>query len=159
MGLVLARSREILTASSLAPRGLSAFVIVSRCRLDGQLLQPSGQQLELLVCAEFVQPVNANLNRLGVLVGDIIDVFGVTHSSSPSITVPVASCSNSDGDRVGPHRDEDEAGSEKGPRRKRDQGPEQHVFAEGPLPNKAIGNAGDGSIALPEKRAPGIPPK
>jgi len=63
----------------LAPSGLSAFVIVSRCRPDGQLLQPCGQKFELLVCAQFVQPVNADLNRLGVLVGDTIDVFGVIH--------------------------------------------------------------------------------
>jgi len=42
-------------------------------------LQPSGQQFELLVCAEFVQLVNADLNRLGVVIGDTIDVFGVTH--------------------------------------------------------------------------------
>jgi hypothetical protein len=42
-------------------------------------LQPCGQPLELLVCAEFVQAVNADLNRLGVVVGDIVDVFGVTH--------------------------------------------------------------------------------
>jgi hypothetical protein len=65
----------------LAPSGLSVFVfvIVSRCRPDGQLLQPSGQQLELLVCAEFVQAVNADLNRLGVVVGNTVDVFGVTH--------------------------------------------------------------------------------
>jgi hypothetical protein len=39
-------------------------------------LQPSGQQFELLVCAEFVQAVNADLNRLGVVVGDTVDVFG-----------------------------------------------------------------------------------
>jgi hypothetical protein len=63
----------------LAPSGLSVFVIVSRCRPDGQLLQPSGQPFELLVCAEFVQAVNADLNRLGVVVGDTVDVFGVTH--------------------------------------------------------------------------------
>ena len=44
--------------------GLSAFIIASRCRPDGQLLQLSGQQFELLVCAEFVQAVNADLNRL-----------------------------------------------------------------------------------------------
>src|SRR5262245_24225487 len=79
MGLVLARSREILTASSLAPRGPSAFVDLSRCRPDGQLLQSSGQQFELLVRTEFVQAVNAELNRLGVVVGDTVDVFGVTH--------------------------------------------------------------------------------
>jgi len=63
----------------LAPSGFSAFAILSRCRPDGQLLQPSGQQFELLVCAEFVQAVNAALNRLGVVGGDIVDVFGVTH--------------------------------------------------------------------------------
>jgi hypothetical protein len=63
----------------LAPSGLSVFVIVSRCGPDGQLLQSSGQPLELLVCAEFVQAVNAALNRLGVVGGDIVDVFGVTH--------------------------------------------------------------------------------
>jgi hypothetical protein len=54
-------------------------VIVSRCRPDGQLLQPSGQQFELLVCAEFAEAVNANLNRLGVVVGDTVDVFGAAH--------------------------------------------------------------------------------
>jgi hypothetical protein len=63
----------------LVPNGPSAFVILSRCRPDGQLLQSSGQQFELLVCAEFVQAVNAELNRLGVVVRDTIDVFGVTH--------------------------------------------------------------------------------
>jgi hypothetical protein len=63
----------------LVPNGPSAFVILSRCRPDGQLLQSSGQQFELLVCAEFVQAVNAELNRLGVVVGDTVDVFGVTH--------------------------------------------------------------------------------
>jgi hypothetical protein len=42
-------------------------------------LQSSGQQFELLACAEFVQAVNANLNRLGMAVGDIIDVFDVAH--------------------------------------------------------------------------------
>src|SRR6516165_2121474 len=49
---------------------LSSFVMVSWFRPDGQLLQPSGQHFELLVCAEFVQAVNADLNRLGVVVGD-----------------------------------------------------------------------------------------
>jgi hypothetical protein len=63
----------------LAPSGLSVFFIVSRCGPDGQPLQPSGQPRELLVCAEFVQAVNADLNRLGVVGGDIVDVFGVTH--------------------------------------------------------------------------------
>jgi hypothetical protein len=42
-------------------------------------LQPSAQPLELLVCAQFLQAVNANLNRLGVLVSDTVDVFRVTH--------------------------------------------------------------------------------
>jgi hypothetical protein len=42
-------------------------------------LQPFGQQFELLVCAEFVQAVNADPNRLGVVVGDTVDVSGVTH--------------------------------------------------------------------------------
>src|SRR5262247_1263039 len=58
---------------------LSVFVIVSRCGSDGQLSQPSGQQFELLVCAKFVQPVNADLNRLNVVVGDTVDVFGAAH--------------------------------------------------------------------------------
>jgi hypothetical protein len=58
---------------------LSSLSIVSRCRPDGQPLQSSGQQFELLACAEFVQAVNANLNRLGMAVGDIIDVFDVAH--------------------------------------------------------------------------------
>ena len=56
-----------------------AFLTVSRCRLGGQLLQPSGQASELLVCAELVQAVNADLNRLGVVVGDTVDVFGAAH--------------------------------------------------------------------------------
>jgi hypothetical protein len=42
-------------------------------------LQPSGQPFELLVCAEFLQAVDANLNRLGVVVSDTVDVFGVAH--------------------------------------------------------------------------------
>jgi hypothetical protein len=62
---------------NLAPSGLSVFV--SRCGSDGQLSQPSGQQFEFLVCAEFVQPVNADLNRLNVIVGDTVDVFGGAH--------------------------------------------------------------------------------
>jgi hypothetical protein len=44
-------------------------------------LQPSRQDFELLVCAEFVQTVNADLNRLGVVVGDTMDVFGAAHDS------------------------------------------------------------------------------
>jgi hypothetical protein len=50
-------------------------------------LQPSGQPFELLVCAEFVQAVNADLNRLGVVVGDTVDVLGAAHDllSSPSV--------------------------------------------------------------------------
>jgi hypothetical protein len=39
-------------------------------------LQPFGQQLELLVCVELVEAVNADLNRLDVVVGDTVDVFG-----------------------------------------------------------------------------------
>jgi hypothetical protein len=42
-------------------------------------LQPSGQQFELRVCAEFVQAGNADLNRLGVIDGNTVDAFGVTH--------------------------------------------------------------------------------
>jgi hypothetical protein len=42
-------------------------------------LQPSGQPFELLVCAKFVQAVNADLNRSGVVFGDTVNVFGVTH--------------------------------------------------------------------------------
>jgi hypothetical protein len=63
----------------LALSGLSALVIVCGCGPDDQLLQPCGQKFELLVCAEFVQAVNADLNRLGVVVGDIVDVFGAAH--------------------------------------------------------------------------------
>src|SRR5262249_54517122 len=63
----------------LALMELSASVIDSGCRPGGQLLQPSGQLFELLVCTEFVQAVNADLNRLGVAVGDTVDVFDVTH--------------------------------------------------------------------------------
>jgi hypothetical protein len=59
--------------SSSGPR---SFVIVSRCRPDGQALQPFGQQFELLVCAELVEAINADLNRLDVVVGGTVDVFG-----------------------------------------------------------------------------------
>ena len=48
-------------------------------RPDRQLSQPSGQPFELLVCAQFVQPVNTDLNRLSVVVGDTVDVFGAAH--------------------------------------------------------------------------------
>jgi hypothetical protein len=58
---------------------LSAHVIVARSRSVGQPLQPSAQPLELLVCAQLLQAVNANLNRLGMLVSDTVDVFRVTH--------------------------------------------------------------------------------
>jgi hypothetical protein len=56
-----------------------AFFTVSRCRLGGQLLQPFGQPFELLVCAEFLEAVNADLNRLCVVVSDTVDVLSVTH--------------------------------------------------------------------------------
>jgi hypothetical protein len=42
-------------------------------------LQPSAQPFELLGCAQLLQAVNANLNRLGMLVSDTVDVFRVTH--------------------------------------------------------------------------------
>jgi len=62
--------------------GLSSFVMISRVRPDGQPLQPSGQHFELLTCAKFVQTINADLNRLGVAVGDTVDtvdVFDAVH--------------------------------------------------------------------------------
>ena len=42
-------------------------------------MQPFGQPFELLVCVELVQAVNADLKRLGVCVGDTVDVFGTAH--------------------------------------------------------------------------------
>jgi hypothetical protein len=63
----------------LALSSLSPYLIVSRRRSVGQLLQPSAQPFELLGCTQFLQAVNANLNRLGVLVSDTVDVFRVTH--------------------------------------------------------------------------------
>jgi hypothetical protein len=66
-------------AAPVSAKRLSAFVIAYRCRPVGQLLQPSGQPFELLICAELLQAVNADLNRLGVAVTDTIDVFSVTH--------------------------------------------------------------------------------
>jgi hypothetical protein len=68
-------------AVRLALSGFSALVIVCGCGPDDQLLQPCGQKFELLVCAEFVQAVNADLNRLGVVVGDSVNVFGTGHRS------------------------------------------------------------------------------
>jgi hypothetical protein len=54
---------------------------VSRSCPHRQPLQPSGQDFELLVCAQFVQTVNADLNRLGVVVGNSVDVFGTGHGA------------------------------------------------------------------------------
>ena len=82
-----------MRSSPLAPSGLSVFVIVSRCGSDGQLLQPCGQPFELLVCAEFVQPVNTDLNRLSVVVGDAVDVFGAAHDRLQSRSWPPQECS------------------------------------------------------------------
>jgi hypothetical protein len=63
-----------------SPRLALAFFTVSQLgRLGGQLLQPFGQAFELLVCVELVQAVNADLSRLGVVVGDTVDVFGAAH--------------------------------------------------------------------------------
>jgi hypothetical protein len=61
-----------------------AFFTITWCCLCGQRLQPLGQSFELLICAELVQAVNANLNRLSVAVGDTVDVFGATHDLSNS---------------------------------------------------------------------------
>jgi hypothetical protein len=58
---------------------LAFFTVSQLGRLGGQLLQPFGQAFELLVCVELVQAVNADLNRLGVVVGDTVDVFGAAH--------------------------------------------------------------------------------
>ena len=58
---------------------LASLVIVCSCRPHGQLLQSFGQYFELFVCAEFVESVNADLNRSGVVVGYVVDVFGFAH--------------------------------------------------------------------------------
>jgi len=42
-------------------------------------LQGFGQAFELLVCVELVQAVNADSNRLGVVVGITVEVFGAAH--------------------------------------------------------------------------------
>ena len=42
-------------------------------------MQPFGQPFELLVCVELVQADNADLNRLGAVGGDTVDVFGAAH--------------------------------------------------------------------------------
>src|SRR5258707_5383495 len=60
------------------------FLLESPVQLaDSQVLHlstPRGAlHFELLVCAELVQAVNADLNRLGVVVGDTVDVFGAAH--------------------------------------------------------------------------------
>ena len=107
---------------------LSASVIDSGSRPGGQLLQPSGQLFELLVCTEFVQAVNADLNRLGVAVGDTVDVFDVTHDRLRS---------NETGIRERP----------------------DVLRNATPVPNKATGNAGGGSIAPPQRRAACQAPK
>ena len=71
----------IHAATTLASKGLGAAnrLIVAGCRPDGQLLQSFGQHFELLVCAEFVESVNADLNRSGVVVGYVADIFGSAH--------------------------------------------------------------------------------
>jgi hypothetical protein len=48
---------------------LTSLVAVLGCRPDGQLLQSFGQHFELLICAEFVESVDADLNSSGVVVG------------------------------------------------------------------------------------------
>jgi hypothetical protein len=58
---------------------LASLVIVCSRRPHGQLLQSFGQYFELFVCAEFVESVNADLNRSGVVVGYVVDVFGFAH--------------------------------------------------------------------------------
>jgi hypothetical protein len=66
----------------------SGLVIVLGCRPGGQLLQSFGQHFKLFVCAEFVESVNADLNRSGVVVGYIVDVFGFAHDHLCSVFVP-----------------------------------------------------------------------
>jgi hypothetical protein len=68
-------------AGPLCARGPKVLCHVPRFCPDRQLLQPSGQDFELLVCAQFVQAVNADLNRSGVVVGNSVDVFGTGHGS------------------------------------------------------------------------------
>src|SRR5262249_33744649 len=55
---------------------------------DCQLLQSFGQRFELLVCAEFVESVDADLNRSGVVIGYIVDVFGFAHDHLCRRVVP-----------------------------------------------------------------------
>jgi hypothetical protein len=53
-----------------------------------------------------VQAVNADLDRLGVVDGDTVDAFGVTHDRLRPLRCQLRNFSNSDGDRVDPHRDD-----------------------------------------------------
>jgi hypothetical protein len=65
---------------------LTSLVAVLGCRPDGQLLQSFGQHFELLICAEFVESVDADLNSSGVVVGYIVDVFGQTPTHAAPIS-------------------------------------------------------------------------
>ena len=67
---------------------LTSLVAVLGCRPDGQLLQSFGQHFELLICAEFVESVDADLNSSGVVVGYIVDVFGSSHDHLCKRVVP-----------------------------------------------------------------------
>jgi hypothetical protein len=88
------RMRRLLPSDSLCPALLRGFADSIGNRKCVCKRQPRAHVLALapylqrhafgigaihaqLVCAEFVQAVNADLNRLGVVVGDIVDVFGV----------------------------------------------------------------------------------
>ena len=62
--------------------------MVLGCRPNGQFLQSFGQHFELFFRAEFVESVNADLNRSGVVVGYIVDVFGSAHVHLCKSVVP-----------------------------------------------------------------------
>jgi hypothetical protein len=68
----------------------AALVNLSSSSGVAWILQSFGQRFELLVCAEFVQAINADLDRLGVLDGDAVDVFGVTHVVSVHYSATVS---------------------------------------------------------------------
>jgi len=72
----------------MPPSDLASLVSRPRLSPDRQLLQSFGQHFELLVCAEFVESVNANLNRSGVIVGYIVDIFGFAHDHLYRRVVP-----------------------------------------------------------------------
>jgi transposase len=82
----VARGRIALRLANLPPCliGIEAgmathYVARELAALGHDVKQVPATYAKPFRCAEFAEAVNANLNRLGVVVGDTVDVFGAAH--------------------------------------------------------------------------------